>query len=599
MFQRGERISQDLTVQFHIKTGLNADTYRVRNDGGSLFFLKTFHRDRMEPDEFTSDGLVREVEMLRALNHPAITRFADSGVLEADAGTKDFLLTTFISGESIQDRLRRELTIDPAEARRYLIRLLEGLDYLHGQPDPISHNEVTNQNVMLDLSGNAPESVLIDFGHARYNFEGPWRPKPGHDPYYLAPESFLGEGGPAADVFAAGALYYHMLFGIPPWYLNISQYQAQRSDIHAALAKERNSKLKFPQVQSTLTIEENDLKALHRALSLSTSVRYATAAEFLAALKTKEPSHREGGSKSDPKGPETTAPRRPARKLKRGFDAVAGMEDMKQLLLRDVIKALKERDGYESYGIPIPNGLLLYGPPGCGKTFIAERFAEEAGLNFRYVKPSDIASIYVHGTQEKIGELFKDARENAPTVLFFDELDAMMPNRDNNLGHSYASEVNEFLVQMGNCSKDGVFIIAATNRPDLIDPAVLRAGRMDKVVYLPPPDMEARRAMFQLHLEERPVSPDIDHVALAAETDGRVASDLEFLVNEAARIAYSVRLPIGQAHLIQAIKENRPSLSAAELEKYIEMKKRLESGGAVNHRNQIGFSAIPKNRQND
>ncbi len=599
MYQRGERISSDLTVQFHIQTGANADTYRVRNEEGALFFMKVFHRDRMDQDEFTGVGLIREVEMLRVLKHPSITRFVDSGQIESETGPKDFLLTTFISGENIQDRLRRELTIDPADARRFLIRLLEGLDYLHGRSGSISHNEVSNQNVMLDLSGALPEAVLIDFGHARYKAEGPWRPKQGHDPYYLAPECFDGNSGPAADVFAAGVLYYHMLFGIPPWYLNISQYQAQRSDIHTALAKERSKKLKYPQLQSGLTVDEHDLKAMQMALSLSPSVRFGTAAEFLSAMKRKGTERSQGIGKLEQGSAGTPAPKRTVRKLKRGFDAVAGMEEMKQLLLRDVIKALKERDGYEAYGIPIPNGLLLYGPPGCGKTFIAEKFAEEAGLNFRFVKPSDLASIYVHGTQEKIGELFKEARENAPTVLFFDELDAMLPNRDNNLGHSYASEVNEFLVQMGNCSKDGVFMIAATNRPDLIDPAVLRAGRMDKVVFLPPPDMEARRAMFQLHLEDRPLSSDIDYVALAAETDGRVASDLEFLVNEAARIAYTEQAPIGQAQLLQAIKQNRPSVSAAELDKYVEMKKRLESGGTDGHRKPIGFVAKAKSKQDE
>lgn len=262
--------------------------------------------------------------------------------------------------------------------------------------------------------------------------------------------------------------------------------------------------------------------------------------------------------------------------------------------MRDVIMALKERDGYATYGIPIPNGMLFYGPPGCGKTYIANKFAEEAGLNFRSVKPSDLASIYVHGTQEKVGELFKEARENAPMVLFFDEIDAMLPNRDNNLGHSYSAEVNEFLVQMGDCSKDGVFMIAATNRPDLIDPAVLRTGRMDKIIYIPPPDLEARRAMFQLHLEGRPVANDIDYVALAAETDGRVASDLEFLVNEAAREAFTRKEPITQADLLRSIKHNRPSVSATELDKYAVMRKRLESGGKEIHHRPIGFQTVTK-----
>lgn len=594
MFQRGEHITADLTVQFHIKSSVNADTYRVRNEKGELFFLKVFHRDRMGEDEFTSDGKVREVELQRSLRHPAISRFIEGGRSGTHQGEADYLLTAFISGETVQDRLRRDLTFEPLEARKHTVRLLEALAYLHGLPDPIGHNEVSNQNVMLDLSGKEPEAVLVDFGHARYRSEPSWRPKAGHDPYYLAPECLDGEAGPASDVFAAGALYYHMLYGIPPWYLNISQYQAQHSDIHEALAKERRGGLKHPQLRSGLSVDERDLKALEKALSLSPSMRFNNAAEFLDALAAQD---RKGAMATlAPEAGKGPALKRTTRKVKRGFDAVAGMDELKEMLLRDVIMAMKDREGYESYGIPIPNGMLLYGPPGCGKTFIAEKFAEEVGLNFRSIKPSDLASIYVHGTQEKIGELFKEAREKAPTILFFDELDALLPNRDNNLGHSYAAEVNEFLVQMGNCSKDGVFMIGATNRPDLIDPAVLRTGRMDKIIYIPPPDHEARKALFRLHLEGRPVDEDIDLVALAGETEGRVASDIAFMANEAARDAYTEKVPIAQRHLKKVIQQSRASVTAQQLDKYAEMKKRFETGEERGHRRPVGFQPIAKTK---
>jgi len=594
MFQRGEHITAELTVQFPIKSSANADTYRVRDGRGGLFFLKIFQKDRMEEDEFTADGKVREVEVLRTLKHPAIARFIEGGHLETHQGSVDYLLTAFISGETVQDRLRRDLTFEPLEAKRYTVRILEALAYMHGLPDRLSHNEVSNQNVMLDLSGKEPEAVLIDFGHARYRSEPSWRPKAGHDPYYLAPECLDGEAGPAADVFAAGALYYHMLYGIPPWYLNISQYQAQHSDIHQALVKERRSGLKHPQLRSGLTVDERDLKALEKALSLSPSMRFADAAEFLEAVTAKGRKATTVTSAQD--SGKKPAVKRTTRKVKRGFDAVAGMDDLKEMLLRDVIMAMKDREGYETYGIPIPNGMLLYGPPGCGKTFIAEKFAEEVGLNFRSIKPSDLASIYVHGTQEKIGELFKEAREKAPTILFFDELDALLPNRDNNLGHSYAAEVNEFLVQMGNCSQDGVFMIGATNRPDLIDPAVLRTGRMDKIIYIPPPDHEARKALFRLHLEGRPVDEDIDLVALAAETEGRVASDIAFLANEAARDAYTEKTPIAQTHLLKVIQQNRASVTAQQLDKYAEMKKRFETGEERGHRRPVGFQLTAKTK---
>ncbi|MBK8341391.1 MAG: AAA family ATPase [Flavobacteriales bacterium] len=502
-------------------------------------------------------------------------------------------MSAFISGENIQERMRRDLTIEPLEARRLITRVLEGLDYLHSLSDPISHNEVTNQNVMLDLSGKEAATVLIDFGQARRKSEGAWHPKTGHDPYYLAPECLNGESGPASDVFAAGALYYHMLFGIPPWYLNISQYQAQHSNIHAALDKERRTKLKYPNLQSGLSVDERDLKALERALSLSPSMRFATAGEFLEALaqKSRTTPARAGGQPAD----NLPAPsKRPAR-IKRGLRRSGGHGGTEGTPLRDVVKALKERRLPKPMGSPSRTAMLFYGPPGCGQTVIGEKLAEEVGLNYRLNRAIRYSQHLRAWHPREDRRTLQEAREKAPTILLFDELDAMLPNRDNDLGHSYAAEVNEFLTQMGNCSKDGVFMIGATNRPDLIDPAVLRRGRMDKLIYIPPPDMEARRAMFQMHLEGRPVADDIDYVALAAETNKRVASDIEFFVNEAAREAYVAKLPINQEHLLKAIKvHKRLSVSDQDLDRYSEMRKRLESGEADPQRKPVGFQAATK-----
>lgn len=113
-----------------------------------------------------------------------------------------------------------------------------------------------------------------------------------------------------------------------------------------------------------------------------------------------------------------------------GFSAIAGMQALKNMLQADVIDIIRNPKEYQKHGLGLPNGMLLYGPPGCGKTFFAERFAEETGYNFRKVIASDLASIYVHGTQEKIGKIFDEARQNAPAILYFDELDAMTPDRE-------------------------------------------------------------------------------------------------------------------------------------------------------------------------
>ena len=151
-----------------------------------------------------------------------------------------------------------------------------------------------------------------------------------------------------------------------------------------------------------------------------------------------------------------------------------------------------------------------------------------------------------------------DHSDSDETVYGVDEVDAILPNREGNLSQSYASEVNEFLSQMTECHQRGIFIIAATNRPEKIDPAILRTGRMDKVIYLAPPDLEARKEMFKLHLHDRPTDNNIDINKLSELTNLYVANDIKFLVNEASRNALKERTRIKQEHLEASIKTNPP-----------------------------------------
>jgi transitional endoplasmic reticulum ATPase len=267
------------------------------------------------------------------------------------------------------------------------------------------------------------------------------------------------------------------------------------------------------------------------------------------------------------------------------------MNNLKEYLSQRVIFVIQNKEKAEKYKLSTPNGMLLYGPPGCGKTFIAEKFAEETKFNFILVKSSDLASSYVHGAQEKIAQLFKQAEKHSPIVICFDEFDAFVPDRSNPATQYTASEVNEFLTQLNNCSKKGIFVIGTTNRPDKIDPAVLRTGRIDKLVYVPMPDEEARKGMFLIHLFGRPYNADeLDLQKLAELTDGFIASDLAYVVNEAAMVAAYTDKEISQILLEETIKNTRPSLRKDTLKIYEDIRNKMDNKDRANiTRPKVGF----------
>ena len=248
------------------------------------------------------------------------------------------------------------------------------------------------------------------------------------------------------------------------------------------------------------------------------------------------------------------------------WEGVAGMRELKAILERDFILPLQEPELYQRYRVDAPNGVLFYGPPGCGKTYIARALAKKLDYSFFDITPSDLASPYVHGTQGKIGELFEKAVAEAPSLIFFDELDALIPDRSgDHVGHHYSTEVNEFLVQLNECGKLRIAVIGATNFLRKVDPAARRPGRLDKHVFIGPPDVEARQEAIRLFMKDRPQS-EIEWFEIAERAEGYSFAELKFTVDEAARVALSDRRPITTNDLATVLEQNppQPKMSAED-----------------------------------
>ena len=479
-FKKGDKIGS-YTIVFPHKQGAYAETYRVKDANGKTRFLKLINYSKLHHWQIDDNGQVMEVEFAKQLNHHNFCRYVDSGNIMVGGSQYAWLVMEYVSGETLSAHIIRDGNISVYEIKTIAKTVLSVLSYLHSHPVPIIHNEVTIQNILLNLAGDWKDLKLIDFGHARFLNQAPNKPDLDElNPFYLAPERFSGVCSVQTDLYSVGVMMYYLIYGRLPWFIDVSLKSSQ--DTIDRILSCRDKELDLPK-ENKYELDDQLLNVIAKSLSYDAEDRFQTAQEFIKAIDGEVKVERQSTKRKilSSQQPNKAVIPTPAKKKGEGFSVVAGMEELKQQMREEVIEPLHNPEEYRRYGITIPNGMLLYGPPGCGKTFFAKHFAEEVGFNFMCITPATLKSRYVNATQENIAKMFKEAEENAPTVIFIDEMNELVPNRDScNVHEMSRSAVNEMLAQMDRTGEKGIFIIGATNYPNMIDPAILRAGRLDK-----------------------------------------------------------------------------------------------------------------------
>ncbi len=271
------------------------------------------------------------------------------------------------------------------------------------------------------------------------------------------------------------------------------------------------------------------------------------------------------------------------------WDDIGGLKNAKQELMEAVEWPLKYPEVFNAVNIKPPKGILLYGPPGTGKTLLAKAVANESNANFISVKGPELLSKWVGESEKHVREMFRKARQVAPCVLFFDEIDSLAPRRGSG-GDSHVTErvVSQLLTELDGMEElKDVVVIAATNRPDMIDPALLRPGRIERHIYIPPPDKEARKEIFKIHLRGKPLAEDVNIDELAERTEGYTGADIEAVCREAGMLAIreaikpgmskeeakevAEKLKITKEHFEKALEKVKPSMTKEDIEAYEKM----------------------------
>lgn len=565
-----------------------------------------------------NDGEIAEFKLRNSLHCDVFPKPVQHRKITRDDRPLEFMTLPWLDCKSLREHVEAEGVLRWDIAMPLFHRVLHGVHEIATVTGG-GHYDLNPDNIYIRRDGEEMlHPVICSLFKAGAEADaGVAAPVDGENAFYRAPENFEGAYSGRSDVFSLAMLLLYMLQGSYPF--------KERFDCSGLTVVDFEAK--YVDMLSTKTPRIDILGAfkgvISRCLSVAPAMRPESVAEFashVGAVIEREgmkpytpieyssqcgnegddrpplepepepvgkPERRNG---EDDRRPEPRAPHRRDDDRKanieivrvdgNGFKDVAGMEELKTKFNRNFISIVRNPELAKKFLIAPPNGILLWGPPGNGKTFISRKLAEESGLLYTLVNPSDLGSIYVHGTQGMIGDLFARcekmaAKEKTGVLLCLEEFDTLVPNRASQGTNNRSDEVAEFLTRLNNCAEKGVYVIATTNRIDAIDPAIMRKGRMDEVYYVGLPDARVRSELFQLEVDKRP-HDSIDYGRLAEMTEGYTSGDISFLVKEAARKSFEATLaqhsgePLGiaQSLLEETIKEHPSSVTSTERHNY-------------------------------
>ena len=603
------------------------EVYRVKVKDKNCFYTKdqmlVVYDLKNLPDYFDNSE-IPEFNAVKNATNGVMPKFVDEGIYEDDEVRLSWMVMEFVDGVTLAEYLQNNEEVNVDVLLQQFQKILVELGCVSVSTGYVCHNNINCDNIVVTSEDDGSIRLrLLGMGCISKECAGNVLfDNSLQSDYYRAPETFLNIYNSSTDVFSLGIVLAMILQEKHPWQNVINANDGLSLKKYIKMIRQEDAVLDMPDKYKSIVA---------KAIATNPTMRYETIEKFCCDLErhldlylldsysvnsfyakhkiceneTKNAYDDEEDDGCEYDSFNSQLPAQPTVNISvervegNGFKDVAGMHQLKSKLSRNFIDILQNKDLAKHYKIMPPNGILLWGPPGNGKTFISRKLAEESGMMFCLVKPSDLGNIYIHGSQKMIADLFKRCEKMAKknkcgVLLVFDEFDSLVPSRDNVKTDNHADEVAELLTQLNNCAEKNIFVIGTTNRIDAVDGAVLRKGRMDELVYVGLPDKDARKELFEIELKGLPCDI-LDIERLVDLTEGYSSSDISFIVKECARCSFAEALMtktminISQTLLEKTVASTNPSVSSDEIRRYEKINESF-SKGKNNDRPRIGFN---------